>query len=200
MYDYCDRDGVIPRPDGACEEQELIFPRWSRLRDDPEGNWTLESGFTCPGDGDYPFTYEDFIALPITPSTLTVQPNTGWVYAGLETIAYTDDSPQGFLVSLMDIEFAVAAAPLEYEWDFGDGSPIVITDDPGAPWPDHSVSHMYATAGNVTPTLMTRWEGYVRRADSTSWSAISGVASTTTTGPAITVHTARTRLVEDSLD
>lgn len=201
VFDLCNRDRVIPPPDEPCANGGmLIYPRWSRIAEDPDATWTLEANFTCPGDPNYPITAEDFTSLPVSPSTLAIQPNTGWVYAGLETIAYADGMPQGFLVNLLGVDFAVVALPDEYTWDFDDGSDPFVTADPGAPWPNHSVAHVYSASGTVTPSLTTQWKGYVRPEGATSWSPIDGVSTTTTTGPTITVHTARTHLVEDSLD
>src|SRR5690606_30922112 len=147
IMDLC-LDGGIPEPPEGCDGARIIPPRWAQLRDDGSGlpgPWILEAGYTCPGDPDYPVRLEDFAALPIAPSRLEIQPSSGWVYAGLDTIAYTDPAPQGFEVALLGITFFVGAVPVEYSWDFGDGSPPLVTSDPGRPWPDHTISHRYST-------------------------------------------------------
>lgn len=202
IMDLC-LDGGIPEPPEGCDGARIIPPRWAQLRDDGSGlpgPWILEAGYTCPGDPDYPVRLEDFAALPIAPSRLEIQPSSGWVYAGLDTIAYTDPAPQGFEVALLGITFFVGAVPVEYSWDFGDGSPPLVTSDPGRPWPDHTISHRYSTKGAATPVLTTSWKGVYRESIFDDWHEIDGTGETITTGSEITVHTARTRLVEDPLD
>ena len=122
------------------------------------------------------------------------------MYAGLDTIGYTDDTPQGFVVTLRELTFFVGAIPVEFTWDFGDGSDPIVTTDPGKPWPDYTVGHTYTASGTATPTLTTRWRGVFRR-DGTfeQWHEVAGTGETTTTGPELTIYTARTRLVEDDL-
>ena len=193
--------GEIPPPPQGCERGEWVEPRWARLRDtgDGPGPWILETGYTCPGDPDFPVRITDFAELPLAPSPLSTQPSAGWVYAGLETVAFSEDFPQGFEVTLLGTPFQVAALPTTYTWDFGDGSPTVTTTDPGRPWPDHSVAHTYATKGSAVISVLTTWEGYFRESEFDDWTEIGGTAETLTTGTPITIHTARTRLVEDDL-
>lgn len=194
-------DGRIPPPSASCDSGDWIEPRWSQVRD-AEGNlgpYTLEASWTCPGDPDFPLTLDDITRLPISPSRLSVQPSSGWVLAGLETVMYSDKEPQGFFVELLGLEFRVVAVPVEFNWDFGDGSAPISTRDPGAPWPNQTVAHEYSGRGRVTPRLTTSWKGYVMRMGGTRWGEVPGVATTVTTGDPIIVYTARTRLVEDPL-
>ncbi len=194
-------DGIIPEPEESCTTGTMARPRWARLRDtgNGDGPWILEAGYTCPGDSEFPITFDDFAVLPISPSPLRIQPDAEWVYAGLDTIGLTDDAGQGFQVTLLGADFSVAAIPVEYSWDFGDGSSPLVTTDPGKPWPDHTVSHRYTASGTATPELTTRWKGFFRELSIDPWTEIDGTAETTTTGTQLTIHTARTRLVEDDL-
>lgn len=200
IADYCDPDGFIPRPDLECSDDVLLPPRWSRLATEPDSRWTLDRNFTCPGDDGYPLEASDFKSLPIEPSELQIQPGNGWVFAGLETVAFAGNASQGFRTSLLGQEFHVVAVPHEFTWDFGDGSSPLVTADPGQPWPDHTVSHVYDRAGEARVSLTTTWRGHFRLAHGSTWTEVDGTAVTTTSGPILTVHTARTRLVEDSLD
>ena len=200
VADYCDREGYIPEPDMPCDDEEVLAPRWSRPREQSDEHWTLDRTFTCPGDDGFPFSSSDFAALPLAPSPIEIQPNTGWVFAGLETVAFSDESAQGFTVSLLDVPFEVVAIPIDFTWDFGDGTDPLVTTEPGAPWPDQTVSHIYRAEGQAQISLTTRWRGHFRIAGRNTWSSVVGTALTTSSGPAIHIHTARTRLVEDSLD
>jgi len=194
-------DGRIPPPSEECPSGEWIRPRWSQNIENgaPSGPWTLEAGFTCPGDPEYPFQLEDLEHLQIPPSPLRIQPDSGWALTGIETVAYTENSPQGYLVELLGLDFYVAVVPVSFEWDFGDGTPPIRTSTPGAPWPDHTIAHVYEKAAEVRPHLNTSWKAYVRREGSPTWGEVPGTGQTTTVGPPITVYSARTRLVEDSL-
>src|SRR5690606_37759424 len=121
--------GVVPEPPEPCETGSWFLPRWTRVRDvggGVPGAWELTTGYTCPGDPDFAITL-DVVERQIEPSPLELQPRTGWVYAGLDTIGYTDDSPQGFAFSLVGRNFDVGAVPVEYSWDFGDGSEPIVT-------------------------------------------------------------------------
>jgi hypothetical protein len=51
----------------------------------------------------------------------------------------------------------IAITPAEYVWHWGDGTTDLITDDPGAAYPDGKVTHVYTTAGEIDGTLTTRW-------------------------------------------
>jgi hypothetical protein len=89
---------------------------------------------------------------------LDVQPPHG-VLAGLP--AYftvrppADLAPTGFGGPL--VTETITITPAEYVWHWGDGSADLVTDDPGAPYPDGNVTHLYRTAGQVDGTLTTRW-------------------------------------------
>lgn len=196
-------DGAIPPPPEGCTTGVMVMPRWAQLRDDGTGvpgPWVLEVGFSCPGDRDYPFGYDDFTRLPITPSPLTLQPDRSWVYAGLDTIGLTDGTSQGFQVELRGLTFQVGAIPIEYVWDFGDGSDLLTTTDPGKPYPNQTVAHRYTASGTATPVLTTYWMGVFRETIFDPWTEIPGTGETITTGTPLTIYAPRTRLVEDPLD
>jgi len=51
----------------------------------------------------------------------------------------------------------VTITPVHYNWSWGDGSADLPTDDPGGPYPDGSVTHTYARAGNIRGVLTADW-------------------------------------------
>lgn len=192
----CTEEGMLPRRWDVCPVGSMTLPRWSRPRGASDSSWTLDAFFTCPGEVDYPITFDDFARLPIDPSPARIQPDQSWVYAGLETIAHTSGQPQGFTVELRGQVYNVGAIPQEFVWDFGDGSASVTTTDPGAPWPDHTVSHVYTATGTARPTLTTRWSGVFQIDGLGDWHEIPGTAETVSTGPELRVHAPRPRLVD----
>jgi hypothetical protein len=96
----------------------------------------------------------------VTPPDLriTVQPPHG-VLAGLP--AYFRVQPPEDLAPVPfggpTITETITITPADYVWHWGDGTAHLVTDDPGAPYPDGRVTHTYLTAGEVTGTLTTRW-------------------------------------------
>ena len=90
--------------------------------------------------------------------TISVQPPRG-VLAGLP--AYFTVRPPADLAPTPfggpEITETITITPAEYVWRWGDGTADLTTDDPGAPYPDGKVTHLYRTAGQVTGTLTTRW-------------------------------------------
>ena len=73
-------------------------------------------------------------------------------------IVYTSPSRQVIDTQVGGSPVRVVATPISYTWDWGDGT-TTTTTDPGAPYPDHTVSHKYtSTATGVVITLTTTWQ------------------------------------------
>ena len=142
-------------------------------------------------------TEADFRALLLTPSSIVVGPPQGWVPVNMIAVVYTDASPQTLTTTLLGQPVTVRATPTRYTWAWADGSPPTATTDPGAPWPDHSLTHTYTTTGTYTVTMVTTWTGEYSLDAGASYSPIAGTATTTSTAPPLTVRELRTHLVED---
>ena len=188
--------GAVQIP--VCEVPPPIQPLWRRDRatlTDPWSDWRYVSGWTCPQDAMPDFTTEDFRRLPLAPPALTIQPNRAEVLVNMATITWTDPTPQLLVTDLLGYTVEVQATPTSYTWDYGDGSPPLVTTSPGHPWPDHDVAHTYARPGTFTITLTTTLTGTYRMAGTTTWLPVTGVATTTTTASPVTAVEAPTRLV-----
>ncbi|WP_049788275.1 PKD domain-containing protein [Isoptericola variabilis] len=138
----------------------------------------------------------EFATLPITPSPLHVQPPDGWTLINVETVTYTEDAAQDFETTLLGVPVVIRALPDEFAWDYGDGT-TTVTEHPGAPYPANTVGHTYTAPGEVSISLTTTWRGQFQIAGTATWTDVPGTATTTTSTGPITVHEARTRLVED---
>jgi hypothetical protein len=136
-------------------------------------------------------------ALQITPPGIKVQPPDGWTLVNIDTITYTQGGAQEFDVVLLGTPVTIRAVPTEFSWDYGDGTPALVTTDPGAPYPQHTISHAYAAPGSATVMLTTSWRGQFRVAGEATWTDVPGTAATQSSSGPIAVHEARTRLVED---
>src|SRR5699024_4231611 len=105
-------------------------------------------------------TQSEFAKLPLQAPTVNLQPERGWVLVNMETVAYADDAPQVLTTELLGVPVAVRATPVEFAWDFGDGSAPVVTTSGGRPWPNQTVAHAYtAAAQEQLVTLTTTWSG-----------------------------------------
>ena len=142
-------------------------------------------------------TAEDLQRLPIAPGGLVVQPDRGWVLVNLETIVWTDAAEQTFSTVVLGTPVQVRVEPIDFTWDFGDGSAPLVTSDPGAPFPNHSVSHFYTSAAEQRQvTLTTRWAGEFEVNGSGVWQPVVGVATTSETSRPFEVRAAETSLVK----
>ncbi|WP_265521598.1 hypothetical protein [Oerskovia flava] len=142
----------------------------------------------------------EFATLPITPAPVTVQPPGGRTLVNVETITYAEPTVQTFDTALLGIPVTLRAQPGEYTWDYGDGTGPLTTTDPGAPYPDHSVTHTYdQPADAVTITLTTTWTGQFQITGAPTWTDVPGTATTTTVADPLTILEARSRLVTDPL-
>ncbi|MDD9207575.1 hypothetical protein PU560_14050 [Georgenia sp. 10Sc9-8] len=141
-------------------------------------------------------TAEDLKRLPIDPGGLTLQPAVGSVLVNVETIAMSGAGQQQFSTTILGTPVLVRVVPVDYTWDFGDGATLVTTD-PGAPYPDHTVAHVYrAVADQRQVTLTTRWAGEFQ-VDGGAWQPVDGLATTSEVSAPFAVREARTALVAD---
>jgi hypothetical protein len=152
-----------------------------------------------------------FKTLKISPSPMHVPSfKGGLVMINIETVTYTDATPQDFAVTLLGIPVQVQAVPASFTWSFtsdGYADGTVTTRDPGTPLPDFTLSHTFTHAGAATVSLATTWEGRFRIAgtvtdpdDPASWTPIPGQAHTDSGTTNLTVYTRTSHLVEDLTD
>ena len=95
-----------------------------------------------------------------------------------------------FTVEIRGFRVDIVATAVGFTWHTGDGTDINSTD-PGAPYPNHTISHEYA-AGTYTAHLTTTWGGTY----SVNGGASAQVPGTTTTdGPPVTFPVLQARPV-----
>jgi PKD repeat protein len=110
-----------------------------------------------------------------------VQP-AGRTLVNLDTIVYTDESTVSTkTVVLLGFPVVVEATPMTYSWDFGDGSPVLITSTPGKPYPSKEVTHKYMKRGSTKVSLTTNYAARFN-VDGTGWQYVDGTVPIT--GPA----------------
>lgn len=181
-----------------CDSLAPIQPLWRRTRTAttaPWTAWTFVIGWSCPQDLLPTFTAADFRRLPLAPPTIRIQPDSDRVLVNLPVITTTDPTPQVLVTDLLGYAVEVEATPVSYSWDYGDGSPPLVTTSPGHRFPDHDVAHTYSRAGSFQITLTVTLAGRYRLAGATSWLPVSGTATTVAVGPPLTAEEAPGHLV-----
>ncbi|MGY1641560.1 hypothetical protein ACI782_10565 [Geodermatophilus sp. SYSU D00703] len=134
------------------------------------------------------FRYFQTLPLPQLP---TEQQPPGDALVGLPVVFHTDGpTTQTFTVDIRGFTVDILATATGFTWHTGDGT-VLTSTDPGAPYPDHSVSHEYAS-GTYTASLTTTWSGTF----SVDGGAGADVPGTTTTdGPPVTFDVLEARPV-----
>lgn len=165
------------------------------------------AGICDEDDGDEPATAqppsaaqirEEAARLIVAPDGFNIQPPNLVSYVNADNIVYIEPEPQTIQANVLGFDVWIHAAPVNYEWDFGDGSNPFNTTDPGQPWPDHSFSHIYTHPGEYIITLTTRWEAtYSFNSPDGPWLAMDGMLTTTNQSEPLTVRELRSRLVNN---
>jgi hypothetical protein len=125
--------------------------------------------------------YRYFQTLPLPELTVQQQPP-GNGLVGLPVIFYTDSATtQTFTVDIRGFQVVIEAGAVSYTWHTGDGTDLV-SDNPGAPYPNQTVTHDYAS-GTYTAYLTTTW-GATFTVNGGAWADVPG--TTTTDGPPVT--------------
>lgn len=202
-YDYACTEGEQLAYEGIeCDADEYAQGALFREERQDDGSWgppelVGDEGCITPQDL-LAEAEREFATLPITPSSIVVQPPDGWTLVNVPTITYTDPAEQTFEAALLGIPVEIRATPEQYSWDYADGSAPLVTDDPGAPYPDHTVHHTYEQpVDSVTIGLETSWSGQFRIAGSPTWTDVPGTATTSSEAEPLQVYEARSRLVTD---
>ncbi len=134
------------------------------------------------------FRYFERLPLPQLP---TLQQPPGDALVGLPVIFFTDGpTTQGYSLDIRGFTVDIVATADAFTWRTGDGTDLTTTD-PGAPYPDHTVTHDYAS-GTYTASLTTTWSG-VFSVDGGASVDVPG--TTTTTGPPVTFTVVEARAV-----
>ncbi|MGY1839688.1 MULTISPECIES: hypothetical protein [unclassified Modestobacter] len=141
-----------------------------------------------PPSPDEVFRY--FQTLPL-PELATRQQPPGNALTNLPVIFYTDSPAiQTFTVDIRGFSVVIVATATGYTWHTGDGATLT-TDHPGAPYPDHSITHEY-DSGTYTANLTTTW-GATFSVDGGVQADVPG--TTTTDGPPVSFTVLQARPV-----
>jgi hypothetical protein len=156
-------------PDG----EEGIPVTWlSRPRGVPGAVWSHHSGPTCLYDAQpedlLPRIAADiqrqFESLPINAGTVVAQPSPHTL-RGAETNFYAEAVEQQFDVTMFGQQVHIVATPVQYTWNYGDGTVFGPQPSMGGPLPQDRwgektrTSHAYGTTGDFQVVLTTTFQG-----------------------------------------
>ncbi len=163
------------------------------------GPWEQVDNGGCPEDppATVILTAADFSRLPLTPSAPQLQPADGHGLVNADLIVYTDPATQTLSTTILGTPVTVRATPTRYAWDFGDGTPPLLTTDPGAPYPHHTVARPYTAPGTYQLTLRTTWTGTYQVNGTGPWLPVLGTALTTSPPQTAQIDEAHTVLVSN---
>lgn len=131
-------------------------------------------------------------------SGITRQPPGPKVIISKAFIVYTNPAVRHQTTTILGTPIEVEFTPVSYTWNWGDGT-TTTTTDPGAPYPDQTVTHYYQhTATGITTTLTTTWTTRYRPAGETSWRPIEGTITTTETSTPYDLVRIVTYLTDDA--
>ncbi len=140
-------------------------------------------------------TRSDFAELPLELPVVHLQPERDWFLVNMDTLVFADGGQQVLETSVLGVPVAVRATPVEYVWDFGDGSEPLVTTEPGAPWPAQDVGHVYTSeASGVVITLTTTWSGEFQVAGQGPWIPIAGTTTTQSQSAPFRIEAVETHL------
>jgi PKD domain len=107
---------------------------------------------------------EAFEHSPVLPATVASQPGPNTL-RGANTNFYADATTQIFDIELLGQQVHIVATPVQYSWNYGDGTTLGPTPAAGAPLPQArwgektATSHSYPTTGDYVVSLTTHFRG-----------------------------------------
>lgn len=106
----------------------------------------------------------EFDKLPVTPGKSTAQPSPHTL-RGAETNFYARADEQQFDITILAQKIHIVAKPVQYRWDYGDGTSLGPMTTMGGPLPQDRwgektrTSHAYAETGDFSVVLTTYFQG-----------------------------------------
>lgn len=162
----------IECPDRADGEVGIPVIWYSMPRGVPGAVWAIHSGPTCLYDAQpedllpriAAAIQRQFESLPINAGTVVAQPSPHTL-RGAETNFYANAAEQQFDVTMFGQKVHVVATPVQYTWNYGDGTVFGPQPSMGGPLPQERwgektrTSHAYAQTGDFQVVLTTSFQG-----------------------------------------
>jgi hypothetical protein len=124
-------------------------------------------------------TLEDFRRLDIAPSDIESDSG-GFGLIRANTNFFATEESQTLNTTMLGQQVAIQAIPVEWTWNYGDGSEKVSNPFPGGPQKEFNqkttTSHVYEKTGEFSVSLSTAYRGQFS-VNGGPWIAIPGVAN-----------------------
>jgi hypothetical protein len=197
-------DVFCAEAEALCAEGEVMYwlygapvgsAQWSRVGQrcqalrDPQAPRPVIPGFT----------QADFQRLPLPAGSPNIEPDNGYTLINVPTNVYAHADAITLDTDLLGFPVQVRATPSRYAWDFVDGNGHGPADEAGAPYPDLTITHEYATAGAFPITLTTYYSGEYSVAGG-PWLPIAGEAQVQSSPVTVEALSGRNQLVAGSAD
>lgn len=142
----------------------------------------------------------DDVAELFAPQPQILSDDEGRGVRNAETNFYTDGEVRTLRTTMNGEEVELRLTPIQYIWDYGDGSAPHVTSVPGGAQPGFDVptatSHVYEETGAYPVTLTTVYVGEVRYAGG-DWQRIDGQITRTAAPETADIWTTSTRNVAE---
>lgn len=105
-----------------------------------------------------------FEQLPVNPGNSIIQPSPHTL-RGAETNFYAVAVEQAFAIDMLGQSVSIVAKPVQYTWNYGDGTSLGPQTAPGGPLPQDRwgektpTSHAYTQTGDFSVVLTTHFQG-----------------------------------------
>ncbi len=158
--------------DGPDGEEGIPVIWLSRPRGVPGAVWARHSGPTCLYDARpedllpriAAAIQRQFESLPVNAGSVVAQPSPHTL-RGAETNFYAEAVEQQFDVTMFGQRVHIVATPVQYTWNYGDGTVFGPQPSMGGPLPQDRwgektrTSHAYGTTGDFQVVLTTTFQG-----------------------------------------
>ena len=202
---YCDTSRLGCQ--ATADPSDILYWLWPATRQ-PDATITYApapTGQRCLGpdaadpQGLPELTLTDFRRLPLPAGTSRVQPGNGYTVINIDTNVYAEADPVTLNTTLLGLPVQVRATPARYTWDFGDGTTLGPTTDPGAPYPALRTTHQYTARGTYPITLTTHYTGEYSVAGG-PWLPVTGEATVPSPPLPVQALAGHNQLIADTLD
>ncbi|QIK83216.1 PKD domain-containing protein [Sanguibacter sp. HDW7] len=181
---WCEAPTAFVCPEGSV----VVTPMKYRVR--PSGGtaedwsgWRLLNGPCAreiePVDDLAEAMARELRTLKIPAKRARIAPVTTWFTVQVPMTYFTDAGVEHMRTTVLGTEVELELTPTLFSWDSGDGCEPVTSREPGAAYPDRTVTHTYTTVGEYRVTLTTTWSGRFRVMGTDGWRPIDGTGSTT---------------------
>lgn len=140
---------------------------------------------------------EEFRRLPLPAGVSVVEPAGEYHLVRMPTNVYTTTTtPIELTTTVVGQSVRVRATPVAWSWDFGDGTRLGPTREPGGRYPTRTHVHEYQSRGTYPIRMTTHYDGEFQVAGG-PWQPIDGQAQVISDPHTVTVLAGKARLRAD---